>query len=325
MWGDDEAVWYGSERHGQDEGMYFKIRFHGRGGHGVKTAARIVGTAAFRAGYHAQDSPMYGAERRGAPVSSSVRISDRPILERGPIPVPDLIVLADETLLRDSYADVLRGQEGASAVVINRQEVAANQRMPVERRAEFEIQPDVISVDLSGLTRQVLGRASALSAGLAGAAIRSSGLISLDILRQAVRDELEALDVPAAEVEKNVAVGEQVFNILRPVPFEAKSSDESQELVEIPYQLPLQAAPSILHTGNSTLRQTGGWRVERPVVDRAACTRCGLCFVMCPDGAIEMDAGGYPVIDYDHCKGCMICQRLCPLRAIGRQLETQAW
>ena len=43
-----------------------RIRFHGRGGQGMKTASRIVGTAAFHEGYYAQDAPIYGAERCGA-------------------------------------------------------------------------------------------------------------------------------------------------------------------------------------------------------------------------------------------------------------------
>ena len=47
-----------------------RIRFHGRGGHGVKTASRIVGTAGFLAGFECQDSPVYGAERRGAAVTA---------------------------------------------------------------------------------------------------------------------------------------------------------------------------------------------------------------------------------------------------------------
>jgi pyruvate ferredoxin oxidoreductase gamma subunit len=42
-----------------------QIRFHGRGGHGVKTASRIVGTAAFLAGFQAQDSPIYDSRRTG--------------------------------------------------------------------------------------------------------------------------------------------------------------------------------------------------------------------------------------------------------------------
>ncbi len=52
-----------------------RIRFHGRGGQGMKTASRIVGSAAFRAGYVVQDSPIYGAERRGAPMAALVRIA----------------------------------------------------------------------------------------------------------------------------------------------------------------------------------------------------------------------------------------------------------
>ena len=47
----------------------FRIRFHGRGGQGMKTASRILGTAFFKTGYEVQDAPRYGAERRGAPFS----------------------------------------------------------------------------------------------------------------------------------------------------------------------------------------------------------------------------------------------------------------
>ena len=297
--------------------MLLRIRFHGRGGHGVKTAARIVSAAAFQGGYQAQDSPMYGAERRGAAVTASVRISNEPILERGPIAAPDLIVLADETLLRDSSAGVLRGQEAASAIFINAQESL--------RPTESSIQTHIITRDISGLTRQVLGRASALSAGLAGATARLTGIISRDKLQKSIQEELEELELSVAEIEKNTVIASNVFDALSPLQFAPAPPPELEALVAATYQLPLIATPSILHAGNAALRRTGAWRVERPVIDRAACTRCALCFVMCPDGVIQMDEHGYPVIDYDHCKGCMICQRLCPLHAIDRQPETKAW
>jgi pyruvate ferredoxin oxidoreductase gamma subunit len=301
--------------------MLLKIRFHGRGGHGMKTAARTVGTAAFLAGYQAQDAPMYGAERRGAAVSAFVRISDEPILERGPIEAPNLIALADETLLRDASSDVLRGQQEAAAIFINAQEAR-----PLS--ATFDIQPPLISFDVSGLTREVLGRASALSAGFSAAVARLSGLIQLDQLQRAMQQELEEIGVAPAEIEKNFSIGEQIFNALSPLPrpIQIIPTSPIQEALVVPtYHHPLVATPSILHAGNAILRNTGSWRVERPVVDWAACTRCGLCYVMCPDGAIQLDEQGYPVIDYDHCKGCMICQRLCPLAAIGCQQETRAW
>jgi pyruvate ferredoxin oxidoreductase gamma subunit len=60
----------------------FQVRFHGRGGQGVVTAAELLAEAAFREGRHAQAFPSFGSERMGAPVMSFCR-------ERGPSsPVP---------------------------------------------------------------------------------------------------------------------------------------------------------------------------------------------------------------------------------------------
>ena len=52
-----------------------RVRFRGRGGQGMKTASRLLGSAAFHAGYVVQDSPLYGAERRGAPMTACTRIA----------------------------------------------------------------------------------------------------------------------------------------------------------------------------------------------------------------------------------------------------------
>ena len=68
----------------------YRVRFHGRGGQGMKTASRILGSAFFGAGFEVQDAPRYGAERRGAPIFAYVRAGRDPINERGPIlrPMP---------------------------------------------------------------------------------------------------------------------------------------------------------------------------------------------------------------------------------------------
>ena len=58
----------------------YRVRFHGRGGQGIKTASRILGTAFFRAGFEVQDAPVYGAERRGAPMFAYVRAAREPDL-----------------------------------------------------------------------------------------------------------------------------------------------------------------------------------------------------------------------------------------------------
>lgn len=79
----------------------------------MKTASRLVGSASFWEGRYAQDSPIYGAERRGAPMVALTRIADEPILERGLIAFPDIVVVADETLLEDAQARPLQGLTAA--------------------------------------------------------------------------------------------------------------------------------------------------------------------------------------------------------------------
>jgi pyruvate ferredoxin oxidoreductase gamma subunit len=60
----------------------FRVRFHGRGGQGVVTAAELLADAAFREGRYAQAFPSFGSERMGAPVMSFCRIHDKPIRTR---------------------------------------------------------------------------------------------------------------------------------------------------------------------------------------------------------------------------------------------------
>ncbi len=163
-----------------------RIRFHGRGGHGAKTASRIVGTAAFLGGYQAQDSPVYGAERRGAAVVAYARIDSQPILERGVIEQPDLIILADETLLEAPDAGVLASQDAASAIFINTSDAEA-------LVSKYDIRAPVTAIDLTTLALECVGSASALSAGVAAAAVRLCGIVQLEHLLQAVREEFAHL------------------------------------------------------------------------------------------------------------------------------------
>ncbi|MDR4471352.1 MAG: 2-oxoacid:acceptor oxidoreductase family protein [Nitrospira sp.] len=85
---------------------------------GAKTASRILGTAAFISGYVAQDAPIYGAERRGAPVVAFTRFGRERIRERGRSLHPDVIVVADASLLDDAVAHV-DGVTGQTVLFVN--------------------------------------------------------------------------------------------------------------------------------------------------------------------------------------------------------------
>jgi len=310
-----------------------RIRFHGRGGHGVKTASRIVGTAGFLAGYQCQDSPVYGAERRGAAVTAFTRIDNEPILERGVIAHPDLIVLADETLLNDPTAGVLAGQDSASAIFINSQSTE-----PLI--AEHGISARVVSHDVTRRTMDVLGSAVALSAGLGAAAARATGLIDKHTLVEALHEEFGHLRLADDTIAKNVQIAVAVFDAVPVLEFDRQTIRDPEAaatrgevpvlesvgaIADVKYDGPISGAPSVFNAGNAELRQTGAWRVERPEIDLDACTRCSLCYVMCPDAAMVLTPEGFPIVDLDHCKGCMLCRELCPVDAISTVKETQAW
>jgi pyruvate ferredoxin oxidoreductase gamma subunit len=95
----------------------FQVRFHGRGGQGVVTAAELLAAAAFTEDRHAQAFPSFGSERMGAPVMSFCRIDDKPIRTHEPVTEPDALIIQDPTLLHQ--ADLFAGLSRDGYMLIN--------------------------------------------------------------------------------------------------------------------------------------------------------------------------------------------------------------
>ena len=74
----------------------------GRGGQGAQTAGQILAQAFFRTGRYVQAFATYGGERRGAPVSSFLRVHDRPIQLRSDIEQPGTVICFDPSLLQQA-------------------------------------------------------------------------------------------------------------------------------------------------------------------------------------------------------------------------------
>jgi pyruvate ferredoxin oxidoreductase gamma subunit len=94
-------------------------------------------------------------------------------------------------------------------------------------------------------------------------------------------------------------------------------------LVEVLFDPPQRATPSIYARANSPTRQTGSWRQFRPVLHPERCTRCWVCFVRCPEAAISLDRNNSPVVDYEVCKGCLLCVHECPTHAFSAEKEVR--
>lgn len=96
-----------------------RIKFYGIGGQGVVTAAKILSQAVsiFQDEY-AITVPAYGHERRGAPVFAHIIVDTEPVLLNCYVYEPDIIMVADETLI-DSHVDIGEGCTEDTILVLN--------------------------------------------------------------------------------------------------------------------------------------------------------------------------------------------------------------
>lgn len=296
-----------------------RIRFHGRGGQGMKTASRILGSALFRAGYEVQDAPRYAAERRGAPIFAYVRADRRPIHERGVIERPDLVVVADESLVPLPAAGVLAGVDAGTTLLLATADSADLWR----ERLAF---PGRV-LTLPFFADPAHGEVRSVGVACAGAAACLVGVAGEEL---AAAVALELSDLPPAALEANLAGARDGFAavaayagtiVARP---DAAAAPAPPAWIDLPFEDAGVAAPVIHAVANSVEVRTGLWRLLRPVVDPARCHGCWwVCSSLCPDGVIAVVAGR-PDIDYEHCKGCMVCVSVCPHHAIDAVPERQA-
>jgi pyruvate ferredoxin oxidoreductase gamma subunit len=293
----------------------FRIRIHGRGGQGIKTASQILGTAFFLESHEVQDAPRYGAERRGAPIFAYVRAARHPINERGVISRPDLVVVADDTLVPIPAAGVLQGLAKHAVVLLCSD-------LPVDTwRARLPLCKAVLTLPL-GDEAANHGALPHLGARCAGAAARLVGVIRRDTLQQALEEELAKVGTMAAADSVRQALA--AFDAMAPhaglvtagLPI-AAAGYHPPAWVDLPLDVADVAAPDIHVALTSVFANTGSWRTRTPVIDYEHCNRCSwICGTLCPDGAIAVGPDHVPSIDLDHCKGCLVCVAVCPPHAI---------
>jgi 2-oxoacid:acceptor oxidoreductase gamma subunit (pyruvate/2-ketoisovalerate family) len=94
-----------------------EVRFHGRGGQGVVTTSKILASAFSATGQFGASFPMFGFERRGAPVTAFGRFSDKPVREKTQIYEPDILVVLDPSQ-KDSPT-IFEGLVKNSTMLIN--------------------------------------------------------------------------------------------------------------------------------------------------------------------------------------------------------------
>ena len=102
-----------------------EIRIHGRGGQGAVLAARMLAAAFVAEGKHVASFPMYGFERRGAPVVAFTRLDDKPIREKTQIYNPDCLVVIDPGLM--TLPTLFSGLKPEGILILNSPQPLENQ------------------------------------------------------------------------------------------------------------------------------------------------------------------------------------------------------
>lgn len=291
---------------GEGPGTFMcELRWHGRGGQGVVTAAKMLAGAALRDGRQAQAFPEYGPERRGAPLVAFTRLADAPIRLFTPVEHADIVVLLDSTLI--GKVAVLDGVKPGGLVLANWAASPESLRAALGTRAHR-----VAAVDATAIAQAALGQPIPNTV-LLGALARLTPLVSWSALEAELR---AAFDGPgAARAEANIAAARRGYELVQVL------AAEEGAVVPVPAAPPplpgwrSLPAGGVMHPVKAeSAPPTGSWRSQRPVLQAERCIHCMFCWVFCPDSAILVKNGRVVGVDYDHCKGCGICAHECPVR-----------
>lgn len=161
-----------------------EILWHGRGGQGAFTAARLLGAAyALKSDdSYALAFPSFGPERRGAPIRAFTKLDQKPIGNRSEVTVADYSIFLDDTLFSDvAFAELKPGGK-----------VLLNTKKHIDDERVITLDGDKIAAEILKLpitNTIMLGAFTAVFDG-----------ISLEDIEKAIR-----LTMPEKLQEKNIA------------------------------------------------------------------------------------------------------------------------
>ncbi len=157
-----------------------EIRWHGRGGQGTVTAAKVLAEAAVAEGKNVQAFPEYGPERMGAPLRAYNRVSKAPMTIHCQVTNPAVVAVVDPTLL--DTVDVTDGATPDAVFIVN------TPVPPVELRARMKLKKGqkVFSVDANRISSETIGRVMP-NTPMLGALVKATGVIKLATLLTDIR------------------------------------------------------------------------------------------------------------------------------------------
>ena len=180
----------------------FDIRWHGRGGQGTVTAAKLVAQAAYLKGYRGvMATPSFGAERRGAPVSASTRISPEPVMIVSQVEKPNVVVVLDHTLLK--YPEVTEGLDRGGWLVVN------SWQSPEELNIKADF--NIATADATAVCRElglIVAGLTVVNTAILGALLHVTKMVDMASIKKVIREKFStnAMNINLTAVMKTYAI-----------------------------------------------------------------------------------------------------------------------
>ena len=172
-----------------------EIRWHGRGGQGAVTAAKMVAELALGQGKYFQAFPEYGPERSGAPIVAFTRVSDEPIQVYAGVEHPQIVVVLDPSLL--SIVDVTKGAPDDAVVLVN------SEMSPAELRKHYGLKGfRYYTIAATRIAVETIRRPIP-NTPMVGALTRITGLFPIDNVVDFLREDF-GKKFPPKVVEGNI-------------------------------------------------------------------------------------------------------------------------
>jgi 2-oxoacid:acceptor oxidoreductase gamma subunit (pyruvate/2-ketoisovalerate family) len=180
----------------------YEIRWHGRGGQGAVTAAKIVAQAAYLKGYQGVTAaPSFGAERRGVPVSALTRISTEAIAVVSQVEKPNAVVVLDQSLLK--YQEVISGLSSGGWLVVN------SWLHPKELNIKGDF--NIATADATKVCRELglmVGGLPMVNTAMLGAFARATQIVDMPSIEKVIRERFSnsSVDINLTAIEKTYEV-----------------------------------------------------------------------------------------------------------------------
>jgi pyruvate ferredoxin oxidoreductase gamma subunit len=183
-----------------------EVRWHGRGGQGVVTAAKILASAALRAGRHIQAFPEFGPERRGSPVQAFTRIDDAPIRLFQHVSRPDVVVVLDRSLV--GKIPFTEGLKKEGTLVVNTKLSPGKLRKVMGiRHGRF------YTVNATELALKYIGR-PITNMPMLGAFLKATNLIDIEMVIKEL-EETFAKKMSVELVEGNIQALKKAYQVVK--------------------------------------------------------------------------------------------------------------